>query len=1488
MKKIYLILIALFTTLLSSNLAQASHVMGADFEYQCLGKDSFYITVKVYKDCKGVNLSPIALTITPLSAGCSWSTSASMTQVSCEDITPVCKKSCSKCDRQNCNAYGYPNGSNAGCAFQYGMEKLTFKYLLVFPSSINSKCCKFRASYEQCCRNGQITTCCAGDNFFSYAEFDRCVKPCNSSPVLANDPVAILCAGNCICLNNGARDTANFDSISYSLSSALAAFGTPTTYNSPYTAVPGKPGVNSGGPLQYKGFPKYKPNPAQQCSGFVLDSVTGDLCFTPTIQQVGVIAIDIIEWRRDSITGKMVKIGLTRRDMQIIIMANCTNKPPVIKGPFSQIVCANDLVCFTDMQITDPDMLNGAQKDSVRVKWNFGIPKATFTKKWNGKNEEWTLCWQTTNKDAPNNSPKTYFFNITAFDDACPIPGQTSRNFSITVKPSPEATRKYTDLGCGLFKLESAPKETYKSAITWTWTVPYPGGTQYNVKDTVHKFSSGGMQFVKHKIEVNGCSSEELDTIIVPPFPEVHLPNDTFMCYGDSMTVTAYSANARPPYKFYLNNDTVGSADSVFLIKSSVDTIIKIKIKDSTNCISNDSMIILVKSLPKINLGPDQRRCTGDSILFDAGTNDSTFNVRSYTWIDSASLSILDTNQYHIEHFDRTMYVKLVDTFSCVYSDTVKSIFNPKVVLTSTDVAACENDSVNIVLTGADSMVVIDIASGDTISYQDSFTYLFNNSTKLAVHGFTTIGGVTCDDWDTVNVTMNFPAKATVKRFPVRELCPDDGIVNFYYTVIREIKTSNIVSGSVIWMHQTDSLVRAAFDTVTGNLDVGIMGATYTSSPPSAPKSRYILFKTITSFGCEDIDSVPIMVHPKPKLVIPAKTFCENNLPYKLNGHATPNAGVQSPDGETWSGTGVSLQGTDWYFNPDSKTGGAGVGRHVITYIYKDNQGYGCSDTDTVSFVVKPVPVITKQYPSHLCNVDGIQDLWQLTKATPHDGVFSGVGIAPGDSMFDPTLVLPLSNIGASPVTVKVVFFVAGNGCPTVDTIPITVYPIPSISLPPSRTICLDSAAWPVPGFDLPRSWWVIDGDSAKSASQVFDPMVWGVGQHNLVYYYTDVISGCSNKDSMSITVQDTPWVAIDPAIPLCAGEPVQLSCKMKNAGGVNWVSSTGGSFYLSGTNTPDNTTLTPVYIPNATDIAQGFFQITVNTTGNGQCNPAVDTMTFFIRPLPVPSFNGLPLDGCSPHQAFFNGFSSEPNCKFDWDFGDPESGTLNNATGDTTSHIFVNNTPDTRRYDIKLKVTTEFLCDSEIVKPQYVASYAIPHADFEPKPTKATVALPRVRFTNLTTFVTDSALYYWKFGDPEFGTSTEKNPTYWYSNTDTGTYIVWLKVVSENNCVDSISKKVQIGPEMTVFIPNAFSPDNAGPKKNNFFWVEADNYKGFEFSIFNRWGEEVFFSKERLPGWNGWFKGKPAQEDVYVYQLNIQNLEGKWFHYNGTVTLLR
>ncbi len=114
------------------------------------------------------------------------------------------------------------------------------------------------------------------------------------------------------------------------------------------------------------------------------------------------------------------------------------------------------------------------------------------------------------------------------------------------------------------------------------------------------------------------------------------------------------------------------------------------------------------------------------------------------------------------------------------------------------------------------------------------------------------------------------------------------------------------------------------------------------------------------------------------------------------------------------------------------------------------------------------------------------------------------------------------------------------------------------------------------------------------------------------------------------------------------------------------------------------------------------------------------------------------------------------------------------------------------------------------------------------------------------------------------------------------------MKATTEYGCVDSTTETVHIGPEMIVYIPNTFTPDKLGPEKNNRFWVEAINYSEFEMYIFNRWGENVYYSKDRLPGWDGNFKDEPCQVDVYVYQVNIRDMDGKWFYYNGTVHLLR
>ena len=136
--------------------------------------------------------------------------------------------------------------------------------------------------------------------------------------------------------------------------------------------------------------------------------------------------------------------------------------------------------------------------------------------------------------------------------------------------------------------------------------------------------------------------------------------------------------------------------------------------------------------------------------------------------------------------------------------------------------------------------------------------------------------------------------------------------------------------------------------------------------------------------------------------------------------------------------------------------------------------------------------------------------------------------------------------------------------------------------------------------------------------------------------------------------------------------------------------------------------------------------------------------------------------------------------------------------------------------------------------------------------------------------------------------TSSLTSPTHIYL-PDTGTYYVTLKVESEFGCRDSITKPVIIGPDILVFIPNAFSPDGGGPNQNDGFRAEVnDAIRDYHLIVFNRWGEILWESKDPSQRWDGNYKGLPAQQDVYAYHLNVTSWDNKVYKYSGTIVLLR
>ncbi|TDO20046.1 T9SS type B sorting domain-containing protein [Pedobacter duraquae] len=84
--------------------------------------------------------------------------------------------------------------------------------------------------------------------------------------------------------------------------------------------------------------------------------------------------------------------------------------------------------------------------------------------------------------------------------------------------------------------------------------------------------------------------------------------------------------------------------------------------------------------------------------------------------------------------------------------------------------------------------------------------------------------------------------------------------------------------------------------------------------------------------------------------------------------------------------------------------------------------------------------------------------------------------------------------------------------------------------------------------------------------------------------------------------------------------------------------------------------------------------------------------------------------------------------------------------------------------------------------------------------------------------------------------------------------------------------------------VPNAFSPN--GDTSNDTWKIEgAANYPTAEFSVFNRNGERVFYSKGYATDFDGQFNGKPLPIGVYYYIIDLKTDCPKL---NGSLTLIR
>jgi gliding motility-associated-like protein len=91
---------------------------------------------------------------------------------------------------------------------------------------------------------------------------------------------------------------------------------------------------------------------------------------------------------------------------------------------------------------------------------------------------------------------------------------------------------------------------------------------------------------------------------------------------------------------------------------------------------------------------------------------------------------------------------------------------------------------------------------------------------------------------------------------------------------------------------------------------------------------------------------------------------------------------------------------------------------------------------------------------------------------------------------------------------------------------------------------------------------------------------------------------------------------------------------------------------------------------------------------------------------------------------------------------------------------------------------------------------------------------------------------------------------------------------------------------EPYIFVPNAFSPN--GDNENDVLYVRGQLIEGLLFRVFDRWGEMVFESTDRTIGWDGTFRGKQLDPDVYDYYLKAICVDGEESIVKGNITLMR
>lgn len=566
--------------------AHATHALGGDISYSCLGNHKYLVTLNFYRDCNGI-AAPTncnnGLQFTVRSTSCA----ASFTQCfgnnpTVSIITPICPTETDRC---------------LSASGTYGVEKYTYTKIVDLSAYAACGGTDWEIYWSLCCRNNAITALQNPGNkeLFLNAWLNDAPGVCNSTPSFTNSPSAFFCLGEPISYNPGAVDP-DGDSLVYALIPARTASGVPIPYQPGYSAT--QPIKNSGG-----------------ANAVILNPQTGTMTVTPSVLQVAVVSYQVTEYRNG------VMVGQTSRDVQVVVRPCTGNSAPTASGingtgTYTMQVCAGTPISFT---VNSNDVNSG---QIVTMNWNAGIPSANFTVS-GSPFPTGTFTWTPTAANIGNNT-----FTVHVEDNGCPLIGSNDFGFSILVTPP------LTPADAGPDQTACGANATLAGVLPYpglqgTWTVMSGSGTFANLhaaNTTVSGLSTGANVF-QWSVDYQTCGMQA-DQVTVTSYDPAQAaadagPDQQF-CQPTNSTTLAGNVAVAPAMGTWTLVNGAGTITSLHSPTTSV-TGLAVGLNRFRWTINNgpctgptqDEVVITIYSSiqPVANAGPDISICSPSSTV---------------------------------------------------------------------------------------------------------------------------------------------------------------------------------------------------------------------------------------------------------------------------------------------------------------------------------------------------------------------------------------------------------------------------------------------------------------------------------------------------------------------------------------------------------------------------------------------------------------------------------------------------------------------------------------------------------------------------------------------------------------------------------------------------------------------------------------------------------------------------------------------------------